>query len=278
MDHQQFDHLARSIAPIRSRRHVLGALASLAIASGLLQVLVPAETAAKDRRRRRKHRHKRRKDPGSRKQGRDKRSDRKDSTPEAPCAPDSVAQTCAGRCGSVRNNCQQPVDCGSCACESACEACFTCQSAQNTPGACEVDPEQQGKRCGEPGQVCLANGACACDATSCDAPDTCGGGSVAGQCGCTPQTCAALGAACGTRDDGCGTTLDCGGCPYASQHCDSNVCSACVPRTCAEAGADCGLIDDGCGNQVNCDVSCTGHGFVCRGNTCSLPCPPGPFC
>src|SRR5258708_3950639 len=47
---------------------------------------------------------------------------------------------------------------------------------------------------------------------------TCGCGyawSPSGQCAisnCTPQTCAQLGAQCGTPSDGCGATLNCGGC------------------------------------------------------------------
>jgi hypothetical protein len=277
VDHQRFDHLARILTTLGSRRQVLGVLASVPLGSGLLQILDPAEIAAKDRRRRRKHRHKRRKEPGSRNHG-DKRDGKKRSKPQRSCTPDSIAQTCDGRCGSVQNNCQQPVDCGSCACEPACGACFTCQDERNTPGMCVFDPAQQGKPCGDPGQVCLAGGVCACDATSCDAPDTCGGGGVDGACGCTPTTCAAEDAECGTIDSGCGPTLDCGACPYPSQQCNDNTCSACVPTTCAAAGADCGVINDGCGGQLNCDMSCTSKGFVCRNNVCSFPCPPGPFC
>lgn len=322
MDHHRFDHLARILATVGSRRHIIGALAFIPSGGVLCQMLEPAETAAKDRRRRRKQRHKRRKQPGSRKPG-DKRGDKKRSTPQTPCVPESVAQVCAGRCGNVQNNCQQQVDCGSCDCEPACEACFTCQRERNTPGVCVIDPARQGKPCGDPGQVCLDGGVCACDAESCDAPDTCGGSGVDGACGCTPTTCiaagancgtiadgcggelacgtcsnhdtcggsgqdnvcgcapttcSAAGAACGSIDSGCGSMLDCGSCPYASQQCNGNTCSACVPTTCAAAGADCGMIDDGCGGQINCDVSCTSHGFVCRNNVCSLPCPPGPFC
>jgi hypothetical protein len=44
----------------------------------------------------------------------------------------------------------------------------------------------------------------------CSGYDTCGGGGVEGQCGCTPTTCPA--GSCGWIDDGCGGTLDCGAC------------------------------------------------------------------
>lgn len=35
-------------------------------------------------------------------------------------------------------------------------------------------------------------------------------------CNCRPTTCAALGLQCGVATDGCGHTLDCGGCPGGS--------------------------------------------------------------
>jgi hypothetical protein len=45
------------------------------------------------------------------------------------------------------------------------------------------------------------------------------------QCGCTPTTCDARGASCGSLPDGCGGNLDCGSCP-TGQACDaaSNGC------------------------------------------------------
>ncbi|MGZ3473515.1 MAG: tryptophan synthase alpha chain, partial [Polyangiales bacterium] len=53
------------------------------------------------------------------------------------------------------------------------------------------------------------------DCGTCVAPETCGGGGVAGECGkpaCTPTTCATLGYNCGLAADGCGGILDCGTC------------------------------------------------------------------
>lgn len=41
-------------------------------------------------------------------------------------------------------------------------------------------------------------------------------------CNCQPSTCAQLGVECGTTGDGCGSTLDCGGCTNGM--CSNNVC------------------------------------------------------
>jgi len=45
---------------------------------------------------------------------------------------------------------------------------------------------------------------------------------------CVPTTCAAAGAECGTIADGCGGTLNCGGCG-ANQQCISNFCEVSCP-------------------------------------------------
>jgi hypothetical protein len=50
-------------------------------------------------------------------------------------------------------------------------------------------------------------------------------------CSCAPTTCVAAGKDCGTISDGCGATLDCGGCG-ASESCVANLCVA------VDAGSD----------------------------------------
>jgi hypothetical protein len=75
---------------------------------------------------------------------------------------------------------------------------------------------------------------------------------------CSPTTCAAEGANCGTIADGCGGTLNCGTCNLP-ETCGGggtpNVCG-CSPTTCAAEGANCGMIADGCGATLDCG-SCT---------------------
>jgi hypothetical protein len=84
---------------------------------------------------------------------------------------------------------------------------------------------------------------------------------------CTPTTCSAQGANCGSIADGCGGTLNCGSCS-GSQTCGgggtANVCggSSCTPTTCSAQGKNCGSISDGCGGTLNC-------GTCGSGQTCS---------
>jgi hypothetical protein len=115
-------------------------------------------------------------------------------------------------------------------------------------------------------------GGCLPQGAPCDAALPCCSGSICtgGTCvqTCTPTTCAAQGATCGTIPDGCGNTLDCGSCA-APQTCGgggtANVCG-CTPTTCAAQGATCGTIPDGCGDTLSCDSCATG--FVCTAGQC----------
>ena len=96
----------------------------------------------------------------------------------------------------------------------------------------------------------------------------------AGSPSCTPTTCAAAGATCGTVSDGCGGSLACGTCA-SGQSCTSNTCTAgCAPTTCAAQGKGCGGISDGCGGTLACGTcsapaTCGGGGSanVCGGGT-----------
>jgi hypothetical protein len=195
VDSRHFDALVTALARLNSRRQLLTVLATLPVIGGLLGLFSEDEAAGKDRRRRRKQRHKRRKNAGSRKHKKNKKK----------CKPEPITQTCAGKCGTVTNNCKKRVNCGSCTCNPTCEVCFTCQDqGGNAPGACILDPAQQGEPCGSDGKVCQPDGSCAC----------------------IPTTCADAGAACGVVDDGCGGALQCGTCG-GNQLCIENTCAAC---------------------------------------------------
>jgi len=141
---------------------------------------------------------------------------------------------------------------------------------------------QAGVQCGPTGNGC--GGILQCG--DCDAPDTCGGGGVAGVCGhvpCKGKTCDDLGINCGPAGDGCGAQLDCGTCSNGENcggggvpgKCGSG--STCTPKSCAEQAVDCGPVGDGCGGSLDCGSctapqSCGGGGIssVCG----SAPCVP----
>ena len=121
MDDRNFDALIRKLTAGESRRRLLG-LASTSLGGGLSRLIELEETEGKGRRKRRKKRHKH----GS---GRRRNHDK----PQKKCTPDSTAQTCAGKCGTIPNNCKTPVDCGSCACDPLCGECFVCQEGPYIP-------------------------------------------------------------------------------------------------------------------------------------------------
>jgi hypothetical protein len=95
--------------------------------------------------------------------------------------------------------------------------------------------------------------------------------SAGGAGGCVPATCAALGIECGAAPDGCGTVIECGGCPECSI-CGGGgtpgVCGGaeCCPATCAQQGIQCGQAGDGCGGLLDCGACPPGLG--CSNGMC----------
>jgi hypothetical protein len=163
------------------------------------------------------------------------------------CVPDSKDQTCHNQCGAVVNNCGISVDCGSCACDPPCEVCFICDEATTT---CVVDPEQQGDPCGSTGQVCQADGTCACDADSCPVGRVC----VDGSCVPDPGTCTAGQDLCRDGVAPCGP-----GCQCVTTTSSATFCGIGL-ATCSD-----------CSSDEDC-TAVTGPGSVCAdytGNFCS---------
>lgn len=148
MDARHLDSLVRLLAAADTRRRVLALLATVPLLGGLPGALAPdgaaaarkrkAPVAAQRRHGGRKHKHKRKRKT---------------------CTPQTTAQTCAGRCGNVTNNCQQPVACPS-TCANPTPVC-----ANTTCVACERNSQ-------------CASGAI-CDDGQCAACDVCPGGSCA---------------------------------------------------------------------------------------------------
>ncbi len=86
---------------------------------------------------------------------------------------------------------------------------------------------------------------------------------------CTLDTCASLGAECGTNiDDGCGGTIDCGGCGPCGV-CSAGTCSAISPdpcsgcQTCQEVASN----DYRCQDDSNQCPPCQ----VCESGVCNMP-------
>ncbi len=98
--------------------------------------------------------------------------------------------------------------------------------------------------------------------------------------GCTPLTCAELGADCGKQADGCGNIIECGSCT-APEYCGGggpSKCGSdpCTKKTCAELNASCGQQGDGCGGLIDCGTctppqTCGGGGTpnACGGVACT---------
>jgi hypothetical protein len=85
----------------------------------------------------------------------------------------------------------------------------TCPTGQLT---CKIKKGKSKKKICVDGQSDANCGACG---NVCTLPQTCGGGSKPGVCGCTPTTCEAEGKNCDSIPDGCGGTLNCGTCEDA---------------------------------------------------------------
>ncbi len=205
-------------------------------------------------------------------------------------------------CGLLSDGCGDLINCGTCDLPQTCGGGGVPSRCGGSSGCVPKTCAELGYDCGPASDQCGALISCG----SCLLPEVCGGGGTPGVCGllgsnlddagvCIKTTCAQVGAACGTISDGCGGTVDCGGCGAGEGcglggvpfQCGSNV--ACTPLTCMQAGATCGLIGDGCGNTINCGdpatvceawQTCGGGGVpnVCGGGQQCMPIAEGVAC
>src|SRR5579863_1053924 len=126
-------------------------------------------------------------------------------------------------CGPVGDGCGGILQCGSC---SGAETC----GGGGTHGVCGGHAGCVPQSCADAGATCgpLADG-CGhlLQCGNCSGTDSCGGSGIPNVCGlavevdggdlypdggCRPLTCAGQQIFCGPAGDGCGGTLDCGGC------------------------------------------------------------------
>jgi len=128
--------------------------------------------------------------------------------------------------------------------EATCARDSECVSSDGVRGRCLASPVDEDLWCAYPDPTCDDGYRWSSVA----------GSGLAGSCaiGCLPRSCGSN--ECGVVDDGCGETLDCGGCA-APDTCggggEDNVCG-CSPVTCDELGAECGVVPDGCGGMLSC--------------------------
>src|SRR5215216_807215 len=126
MDPRQFDRLAKTLGTSGTRRALLRLVAVLPGVGALLAVLDDTSEAGRRSTRANRHGETHRPRVGDERKGKGKRKKRRKKP--AGCTPQSSAQTCAGRCGSVPNNCGTIVDCGACACPVVCPVCQKCNT------------------------------------------------------------------------------------------------------------------------------------------------------
>jgi hypothetical protein len=125
-------------------------------------------------------------------------------------------------------------------------------------------PAARGVTCKADGASCRTNQACCGGACINGAPP---GSKPFGVC-CTPTTCSALGAECGSVSNGCGKTLDCGSCS-APATCGGdgtpNVCGTSSSSTTTTSttttststtAASCGASDQACETACSVDADC----------------------
>jgi hypothetical protein len=103
---------------------------------------------------------------------------------------------------------------------------------------------------------------------------------------CTPVSCTPTGGHyCGVIGNGCGSTVDCGGCP-SGDICEAGVCVGgpnCTRLACqaAAGGKYCGTVGDGCGRALSCggcdaNQMCSASGVCVAGTGCvPLTCNAG---
>lgn len=214
--------------------------------------------------------------------------------PPPSCVSMGLADACAGTCGIVDDGCGNALDCES----SPMTACSsgTCGGG-GIPGQCgtgttctPVDVSVAcANKCGTVSDGCAGSYTCSAQNGGLTCNSTAGEECVLGVCTapvCTPKTyaeaCPTVGGhkSCGPQPDGCGSTINCGGCA-SDEGCGLGGPSLCGPLpTCQPASCTgkCGTMADGCGGVITCNATnggatCTGSEYcgAVEANRCGTP-------
>lgn len=135
------------------------------------------------------------------------------------CFPEPKSTTCQGRCGQVRNNCGQLVNCGCCPVGATCTASEQC--CQDEPTKClRHNGSSQGTCCRGSGYGCAIDGDC-CGA------GVCRGGSRKTCCQPLQESCRQNGDCCGAaicRNGQCCEDKAGASCRYDADCCGARFC------------------------------------------------------
>lgn len=203
-------------------------------------------------------------------------------TTQGTCA--CTAETDADFCKRSGKACGAASGTDNCGKARTVQSCGTCTGANTcNTGVCSCPSETNTSFCQRLGAKCgsvsgtdvCGNPKSVASCGGCASPQTCGGGGMANQCGCTPQTneafCAARGKDCGmvTGADNCGVsrTTTCGVCTAPETCGGANVANVCGctpesnPQLCTRLGLNCGTVTvaDNCGTTrtMSCGTTCT---------------------
>lgn len=174
-----------------------------------------------------------------------------------------LAVTCEDlgvECGTHDDGCDGQLDCGDCG-AGECQDDYSC--------SCVGEPdwylcEEEAIECGQAEVVDACGEDRIIECAQCSGLETC----EDNVCGCTPSSCEALSANCGTHPDGCGGDVSCGDCGddyYCAEQSDgSHQCEqgVCDPETCESLDIECGLASDECGGALDCGT-CSGSQEAC---------------
>lgn len=169
----------------------------------------------------------------------------------ASCAPRTsclVLESVTAECGQQPDGCGGFVSCGTCAIGQQCVSQRCVDVARDAGLAVDA---------GQPFDA----------GAPVDAGSALDAGTVVDAGVCLPTSCTARGAVCGSLDDGCGATLNCGACGNGAS-CQQNAC------VCSGGAEQCGDgVDNDCDGNVDCTDSDCASVMACAQPVCTITTP-----